>query len=127
MSIALWCVLFAAILPVLTVGFAKRSGMGYDNNDPRGWALKLEGTRKRAHAAHHNSYEFFPFFAVAVIIAEWKGGGGTLANSLALIAIAARLAYTGFYMADKATLRSLAWIVAWFCTVALFVSGAGGR
>jgi uncharacterized MAPEG superfamily protein len=127
MSIALWCVLVAAILPVLTVGFAKRSGKGYDNSDPRGWALNLDGQRKRAHAAHQNSYEFFPFFAVAVIIAEWKGGGGASTDRLAMAIIACRLLYTGCYIADKATLRSVAWILAWFGTIALFVLGGTAR
>ena len=126
MTIALWCVLFAAILPVLTVGYAKRSGSGYDNADPRGWSQGLDGPRKRAHAAHANHYEFFPFFAVAVIVAEWKGGGGGLVNMLALVIMAARLGYTVFYVTDRATLRSLAWVIAWCGTVWMFTLGAFG-
>lgn len=126
MSIALWCVLLAGILPVLTVAAAKAGGSGYDNHDPRNWALRLEGFRKRAYAAHQNAYEFFPLFAVAVIIAEWKGGGGAPTDRLAMAIIACRLLYAASYMADRATMRSLAWALAWFGTIALFVLGGTG-
>jgi uncharacterized MAPEG superfamily protein len=127
MSIALWCVLVAAVMPALTVAIAKRNGTGYDNRDPRGWAANLDGFRKRAHAAHHNAYEFFPFFAVAVIVAEWKGGGGTFINLLALAILAARFGYTGFYLKDMHVPRSAAWLFAWGGTILMFCLGAFGK
>lgn len=127
MSIALWCVLVAAVMPAITVGIAKRTGGQYNNHDPRTWAAGLDGFRRRAHAAHHNAYEFFPFFAVAVIIAEWKGGGGTIVNLLALAIIACRIAYVALYMMDKPTARSLVWLGAWFGTIAMFCLGAFGK
>lgn len=124
MSIALWSVLFVALLPVFTVVIAKRSGGGYDNANPRQWAQQLEGFRKRAHAAHQNHYEFFPFFAVAVLIAEWKGGGGTGVDRLALAIILARLLYTASYLTDRPVLRSITWACAWFGTIGMFIMGA---
>lgn len=123
MSIALWSVLFAALLPYLTVGIAKFSGGGYDNSHPRDWATRLAGRRARAHAAHQNHFEFFPFFAIAVLIAEWKAGSGS-ADRLALAIIACRLAYTAAYLGDRPNLRSLMWFLALAGTAALFVIGA---
>jgi len=43
---------------------------------------------------------------------------------LAMVFIASRLAYLGFYLADQATPRSLAWFVGIGSAVAIFVSGA---
>lgn len=127
MSIALWCVLFAALLPYFTVVAAKRSGGRYDNAAPREWARSLTGPRQRAYAAHQNHFEFFPFFAVAVLLAEWKTGGTAGIDRLALAIIASRLLYTGAYVADRPTLRSIAWALALFGTIGLFGLAAAGK
>ena len=37
MPIALWCVLVAAVLPIVCVGIAKAKGPRYDNRNPRAW------------------------------------------------------------------------------------------
>ena len=37
MSVAYWCILIAAVLPLIWVGFAKSGAPGYNNKDPRGW------------------------------------------------------------------------------------------
>ncbi|CAN1526414.1 COG3686 Predicted membrane protein [Rhabdaerophilaceae bacterium] len=126
MSAALWMVFFAGILPVLTVVFAKAAGGSYDNAHPRAWAAGLTGFRARAHAAHLNHFEFFPFFAVGVLVAEWKAGGGTSLNGLALVIMASRLAYTFAYFMDHPALRSLAWAIAWFGTIGIFLLAARG-
>ena len=56
MSIAYWCVLIAALLPYVWVGFAKGTAADYNNKDPRGWAAKQQSYRIRnAHAAHLNA------------------------------------------------------------------------
>lgn len=125
MSIALWCVFCAAMLPYLTVVIAKRSGGGYDNSRPRAWAASLEGMRQRAHAAHQNHFEFFPFFAAAVLVAEMKGG--RIADPLAVAVLGARLAYTGAYIADRHALRSILWALALLGTAAIFILGAAGK
>ena len=127
MSIAPWTVLAAAILPVLTVGMAKFSGGGYDNNHPRDWAVSLSGFRRRAYAAHLNHYEFFPFFAAAALFAEIRLNGASFVGPLALAILAARLVYTGAYVADRPNLRSLAWFVAWMGTAGLFAAAALGK
>jgi uncharacterized MAPEG superfamily protein len=127
MSLALWTLLIAGLMPYLTVGFAKFSGGRYDNHHPREWAQGLSGQRARAYAAHQNHFEFFPFFAAAVIIAEWKTGGSGWINALALTAIGARIAYTACYLKDLANLRSLSWFIGILCIVALFVLAAQGK
>lgn len=120
MSLALWMVVIAGIMPVLTVGLAKGMGQRYNNREPRLWAQNLEGLPRRAHAAHQNHFEFFPLFAVAVLLAEWKTGGGGTLNALAGLIILARVVYTAAYLADKHMLRSLAWMAAWFGALAIF-------
>jgi uncharacterized MAPEG superfamily protein len=73
-TIAYWCVLVAALLPMVCAGIAK-SGMastprregGYDNNNPRAWLARQTDWRARANAAQANTFEALPFFFAAVI------------------------------------------------------------
>jgi uncharacterized MAPEG superfamily protein len=122
MTIALWCVLVAGLLPIITVGLAKGSGGAYDNNDPRGRAGSYTGLARRAYAAHLNGFEAFPLFAAAVLVAELKGGPRGMVDGLAVVFIAARLGYVGLYLADMAALRSLVWTVGFFSAIAIFAS-----
>jgi uncharacterized MAPEG superfamily protein len=123
MSIAYWCVLIAALLPYAGTLTAK-GGTRYDNRNPREWLAQQSGFRSRANAAQLNGFEAFPLFAAAVIIAHLTGAPQTRVDMLAMVFIAARLAYLGLYLADKATLRSLAWFVGFGSALAIFVSGA---
>lgn len=121
LTIGLWCVLAVGVLPVLTVAVAKW-GTKLDNNHPRDWAQSLHGYRRRAYAAHQNGYEAFPLFAVAVLVAEINGGPRGIIDTLAIIVLAARLAYIACYISDKATLRSLAWSIGWLGSIAIFLT-----
>lgn len=78
----------------------------------------------RAHWAHQNSFEAFPPFAAAVLVAEQLGAAQARIDLLAGAFIVLRLAYGVCYLADRATLRSVVWAGAMACTVALFVIGA---
>ena len=122
MSVALWCVLFAGLLPILVGGLSKKLGGNYNNNDPRGQAVGYVGMAKRAHAAHSNSFEAFPLFAVAVLIAEMKGVPRGTVDMLALAFIGLRLGYVAAYLADKSVLRSIVWTLGVFVTIAIFTS-----
>ena len=122
MSIAIWCVLIAGILPILVAGYAKRLGGYYDNSKPRDVAQHYEGSAKRAHAAHLNSYEAFPLFAAAVLLAEMKGAPRGAVDILAIVFIGLRVGYVWTYVSDKPTLRSIAWALALFSTIAIFIS-----
>ncbi len=122
MSLANWCILAAALLPILTTGLAKGLGGSYDNHDPRGRALGYDGAAKRAHAAHQNGFEAFPFFAVAVLLAEMKGGPSGAVNALALTFVLLRIGYVAAYVTDRPTLRSILWSLAFLTTLAIFLS-----
>lgn len=124
MTIALWCVLIAAFLPIVFTGIAKFSGPGFSNRNPRDFQARLTGFRQRAHAAHLNSFEAFPPFAAAVVIAHMLGADREWSDGLAMGFIALRLGYGAAYIADKPTLRSLLWLGAVLCWVALFVIAA---
>ena len=70
MTVAYWCVLIAGVIPLIAIGIAKAGGERYNNRHPRVWLDKQQGYRARAAAAEANSFEAFPFFAAAVIIAH---------------------------------------------------------
>ena len=124
MTKAYWCVLIAALLPYVATLTAKVGGEKFDNRDPREWLNRQSGHRRRANAAQLNSFEAFPLFAAAVIIAQMLGAPQPRVDLLAMVFVAARLAYFGFYLADLATLRSLAWFIGLGSTVALFLAAA---
>jgi uncharacterized MAPEG superfamily protein len=123
MTIAFWCVLAAALIPYFTVGFAKYRP-DFDNARPREWLARLEGWRARAFWAHQNAFEAFPPFAAGVIIAQLAGAPQGRVDLLALVFIAARIAYSALYMLDRATLRTIVWTVGIACVVGLFVIAA---
>jgi uncharacterized MAPEG superfamily protein len=121
---ALWCVLIAGLLPYAATLSAKIGGEKFDNANPRDWLGNQSGFRRRANAAQQNGFEAFPLFAAAVIVAQMQGAPQARIDLLALVFIAARIAYLGLYLADLATLRSLAWFVGIASAVAIFVSAA---
>lgn len=126
MTVAFWCVLVAAVLPYLGTLGAKAGGrmpMGANHN-PREWLDQLQGWPKRAHWAQQNSFEAFPAFAAAVIVAQLAHGPQGKIDVLALCFIGLRLLYLLFYLADIATARTLAWMGAMACVVWLFFVGA---
>jgi len=125
MTTAYWCVLAAALLPLLWTGAAKAGGKSYDNARPREFLGALTGWPARAHHAQQNSYEAFPPFAAAVIIAHLCGAPQPAVDGLALGFIGARLLYGLCYIADLSTLRSLVWLAGLGCVVGLFVTAAG--
>lgn len=120
MSLSLWCVLIAGILPIATVALAKWSSPGFDNSDPRGWALAATGWRKRAIAAQQNGFEIFPLFAAAALTAQTLGHAGATADVLSVAFIALRVAYVACYLGNRPTLRSAVWSLGFFVAVALF-------
>lgn len=123
MTFAYWCVLAAALIPILTV-FPAKVAKDFDNRAPRPWEERLGGWRARAYWAHLNAFEAFPPFAAAVIIAHLAHAPQGRLDLLAGTFVAARVAYSACYYADLATLRSLVWAVGFGCVVGLFVIAA---
>jgi len=128
MTVALWCILFALLLPPLCALIAKvssgRFGMK-DNHDPRAFLDTLSGLPRRAHAAQQNSYEAFPAFAAAVLVADIVGNAEQVTQDvLGVMYITSRLLYIICYLADWAALRSLVWFAGLALIVAFFVVSA---
>jgi uncharacterized MAPEG superfamily protein len=123
MTTALYCVLAAGLMPLLWTGIAKARGPRYNNLNVRLWQSKLEGFAQRAHAAHLNSFETFPLFAAAVIVAQMTGANQGRVDRLALSFIGLRILYGILYLANRASLRSLIWAAALACTIMIFVAG----
>ena len=124
MTIAYWCVLVAALLPFAFTLVAKTKGEKFSNRRPREWQAQLTGLPQRAHAAHLNSFEAFPPFAAAVIIAHQLSAPQAMVDGLALAFIVLRILYGILYIADKPSARSVVWFFALLCVVALFVVAA---
>lgn len=96
-----------------------------DNHNPREFLKNVTGVAARANAAQLNSYEIFPAFAAAVIIAHLTNNAEqTTINTWAVLFVISRLLFCLFYILDKALLRSLLWTVSFACVIALFISAA---
>lgn len=129
-TIAYWCVLVAAILPIICAGIAKYGTMnkprregGFDNNNPRAWLAKQTDWRARANAAQANTFEALPFFFAAVIIAHQLQARQTLLDLLSFVFVVLRMAYVMMYVADMAKTRSSIWVTALFINIAILFLG----
>jgi uncharacterized MAPEG superfamily protein len=72
--------------------------------------------------AHLNGIETFPFFAVAVVLAEFKAGPQFWIDALAVAFVITRVVFVGLYLANRATLRTIVWNLGFAINVAIFVS-----
>jgi uncharacterized MAPEG superfamily protein len=120
MPIAYWCVLIAALLPIVWVSYSK-SGAASDNQYPREEYDDLPPAKRRAYAAHQNAFEAFPFFAAAVIIAVTGGAAGGTLNLLAVLYILLRIGHGLLYIGNYSTPRSAIFGVALLVNIAIFV------
>jgi uncharacterized MAPEG superfamily protein len=119
MQTALICVLIAGLMPYLWTTVAKVAGPRYDNRNVRDWQARLEGLPKRAHAAHLNSFEAFPFFAAAVLAAIVAHADMQRVAMLSIGFVVARVVYGLVYLWNVAALRSLVWFVGLGCVIVL--------
>ena len=124
MTIAYWCVLIAGLLPYAATLTAKIGGERFDNRNPREWLVAQSGYRRRANAAQLNSFEAFPLFAAAVLVAHSLQAPQARVDTLAITFVVARVLYLLLYLADQSVLRSLAWFVGIGSAVAIFFAAA---
>jgi uncharacterized MAPEG superfamily protein len=129
-SLAYWCVLVAAVLPIVCAGIAKwgtftrsRKEGGFDNANPRAWLADQTEWRARANAAQANSFEALPFFMGAVIIAHQLGAHQGRLDILAFLYIVLRMVYIMMYVADMPAVRSAVWFAAFAANVAILFLG----
>ncbi|EAV43650.1 hypothetical protein SIAM614_03196 [Stappia aggregata IAM 12614] len=121
MPIAFWCILAAAILPLLSV-FPAKLNKSFDNARPRDPDYWRDGFRARAQGAQANGFEAFPLFAVAVFVGLNQGGDPLWIDRLAVLFVLLRTIYIGCYWADRASPRSLAWVASFLTSLAIFTS-----
>lgn len=121
MNQAIVAVLVAGLLPVICAGIAKWGAKNYDNHDPRAWMAKLEGRRARADAAQQNSFEAFPFFAVAVSLALHSGASASLVSIWAWAFVVLRVLYIYCYVSDRASMRSIAWTLGMAVVIRIYL------
>jgi len=125
LTLAYWCVLVAALLPMGCALLAKGGAFrGADNHDPRAWLARQAGWRARANAAQANSFEALPFFIGAVIIAHQRGAPQSTLDLLACAFIALRLGFIALYVADRPSARSMVWGLALLVNIAILLQGS---
>lgn len=124
MTIALWCLLVVSLLPIACAGISKWGFQGFDNNRPREWLAAQQGWRARANAAQQNSWEALAMFSAAVLAAHLADAPQARVDGLAVAFLGARVAYIAAYVGDRATLRSLIWLLGVALCIALFAAGA---
>ena len=129
-TVAYWCVLVAALLPLVFTAIAKwgrigkpRRDGGYDNNNPRAWLAQQTDWRARANAAQANSFEGLPFFIGAVVIAHQLGAAQTPVDILAFLYVVLRMIYIAMYVAGLATVRTVIWTVAFLANIGILLVG----
>lgn len=123
MTLILSGVLIAGLLHVVCAGIAKFGDKNFDNRRPREWGTTLTGYRARANAAQANTVESLPLFFIAVALALYTDAPVAQVQTLMVAWLIARLGYIWFYVRDKATLRSIIWVVALVINALLLFSG----
>lgn len=121
MTIAEWCVFGTLMLALLSIAPIKWIGYRqFDNARPRDAAFYQDPLRARALGAHQNGIEAFPFFAAAVLLAEFRGAPQGLVDELAGLFLIVRIAYVLTYLGDRPTLRSILWSIGFAINIAIF-------
>lgn len=131
MTIAEWMLFAMALLYLLTIAPVKAlsafSGPRFDNANPRDPGFYTPGIRARALGAHFNGIEVFPFFAAAVLLAEFRVAPQSLIDELATAFVVVRLFFVLAYIGNYSTVRTLLWNLAFLINVAIFFMPWWGR
>jgi uncharacterized MAPEG superfamily protein len=121
MTVAEFCIVGVVAIYLLTIVPVKWFGSRqYDNSKPRDPAFYADALRARALGAHQNGIEAFPFFAVAVLLAEFRGAPQNLINELAVLFVIVRIAYVLTYIGNRPRLRSILWSIGFVINIAIF-------
>jgi uncharacterized MAPEG superfamily protein len=115
MTILIWCLFAATLLPYLAkapVAIAMNKLGGYDNNHPRAQQTQLTGFGARALAAHQNAFESLIIFIPAILLAIATNTITDSITALAIIHVIARIAYNILYLLNIGLIRSIVWGIA---------------
>jgi uncharacterized MAPEG superfamily protein len=86
MTIAEWCVFAIVMLYLLSIAPIKWLRFRrFDNSKPRDPAFYEDPLAARAQGAHQNGIEAFPFFAAAILLAEFRACPQRLIDELAVL------------------------------------------
>jgi uncharacterized MAPEG superfamily protein len=128
MTLAEWMLLAAVLIYLLTLAPFKPLGYReFDNAKPRDPAFWEKPLRARALGAHQNGIETFPFFAAAVLLAEFRAAPQQLIDMLAVGFVALRLLFVAVYLANFVWIRTVIWNVGFAVNVAIFLLPWWGR
>jgi len=121
MTLVYLSVFLVALMPLVCTGIAKSGFKAYDNHDPRAWLARQTGHRARANAAQSNCLEAFPVFAVGVVLALHAGVPASTLGPVCGVFVLLRAGYIYCYVTDRATWRTLVWLLGFGLSVALYV------
>ena len=122
MTIAEYCVLAAVLIYLLTIApFKAMAGREFDNQNPRDPKFYQPALRKRAWGAHLNGIETFPFFAFAVLLAEFRQAPQSTLDWLAAAFVALRLLFVAAYLGGWGWTRTALWNLGFFANLAIFL------
>jgi uncharacterized MAPEG superfamily protein len=129
-TMAYWCLLVAAFLPIICAGIAKwgtfgkpRKDGGFDNHNPRAWLARQTDWRARANAAQANTFEALPFFFAAVIIAHQLGAIQITVDILCFLWLLLRMLFIIAYVGDMAAVRTGLWVAALLVNTVILFAG----
>jgi uncharacterized MAPEG superfamily protein len=121
MTIAEWCVFAIVMLYLLSIAPIKWLRFRrFDNSRPRDAAFYEDPIAARSLGAHQNGIEAFPFFAAAILLAEFRACPQRLVDELAVLFVIVRIAYVFTYLGDRPTLRSILWSIGFAINIAIF-------
>ena len=125
MTITLWSLMVAALLPYVWFGVAtslrKKEFGELDANLPRPQEGKQTGQGARAMGAHLNAFEALAIWAPAVLAAHATNPGSTLAPKLAMTWMAVRLLHGIVYIVGVAPARTALFAVGVVSSILMYL------
>jgi uncharacterized MAPEG superfamily protein len=121
MTLAEWMLFGAVLLFLLTLAPVKAMRhRSFDNANPRDPSFYQHTLSSRALGAHVNGIETFPFFAVAVLLAEFRGQPQHWVNLLAVTFVGIRVVFVVAYLGNLPTTRTLLWNLGFLVNAGIF-------
>lgn len=128
MTIPLWTLLAAVILPYIWLGpsfSARKEQFGSaDNAHPRLQVAKLEGKGARAYAAHQNAFEALSVYAPAVLVAHVTHANPMHSTILSIVWVVCRFLHGVLYLNNVDKARSAMFGIAMLTVIGQFVISA---
>lgn len=128
MTIPLWTLLVAALLPYVWFGpsvNARKEQFGNaDNNHPRLQVAKLEGKGARAYAAHQNAFEALAVYVPAVLVAHVTHANPLHSTILSIVWVVARFMHGVLYLNNVGGARSGMFALGMLASIGQFVIAA---